>query len=60
MRIFLQHYFLLFSEKTDSWEASNKGTRKRDRSDDSYLLEWLKSLVEALNLSTPPTPYPQS
>lgn len=24
MRIFLQHYFLLFSEKTDSWEASNK------------------------------------
>lgn len=59
MRIFLQHYFLLFSEKTDSWEASNK-EQKRDRSDDSYLLEWLKSLVEALNLSTPLNPYPQS
>lgn len=42
MRIFLQYYFLLFSEKTDSWEASNK-EQKRDRSDDNYLLEWLKS-----------------
>lgn len=59
MRNFLQHHFLLFSEKTDSWDASNK-EQKRDRSDDSYLLEWLKSLVEALNLSTPLNPYPQS
>lgn len=28
MRNFLQHYFLLFSEKTDSWGASNKGLEK--------------------------------
>lgn len=28
MRIFLQHHFLLFSEKTDSWDASNKGLEK--------------------------------
>lgn len=24
----LQHYFLLFSEKTNSWKSSNKGLEK--------------------------------
>lgn len=28
MRNFLRHYFLLFSEKIDSWEASNKELKK--------------------------------